>query len=202
MIVETVRLSGAALLGYLAGTLPSADLAVLMADSSVDLRSEGSGNPGAANVVGLLGPVWGSVVMLADIVKGAVACVLGRRLAGGLGGHVAGVTAVVGHCFPVWNGGKGGKGIATSIGQCAATFPAWSLPDMAVAGAVAVLPRFRRRAFAATVVSSACWVAAGILWWKKDWPNLWGPPANAALPMAAAASSAVIISRFMVETHR
>src|SRR3954453_1276454 len=98
----------AAATGYLAGTVPSADLAARAATGgSTDLRAAGSGNPGAANAMKVLGARWGYVVMAADIAKGALACRLGRRLAGDSGAHVAGTAAVVGHCFPVWNRFKG-----------------------------------------------------------------------------------------------
>jgi acyl phosphate:glycerol-3-phosphate acyltransferase len=193
------RALGAAVLGYVAGTLPSADLAARLAArrrEAVDLRSSGSGNPGAANAIALLGPRWGYGVMAADIAKGALAAVAGRRLAGGTGAHTAGVAAVVGHCYPVWNGFRGGKGVAASVGQCVATFPAWTVPDLALAGAVAGSPWWRRRALAATAASSGAWTAAALVWWRRGWPNLWGPPPTAALPLAAAASSAVILARF------
>ena len=196
------RALGAALTGYVVGTLPSADLAVRMAGSSADLRSTGSGNPGAANAIAVLGPAWGYAVMAADIAKGAVACVAGRTLAGGTGAHLAGVAAVVGHCLPVWNGFRGGKGVATSVGQCAVTFPAWSLLDLGLAGAVAASPWWRRRAFAATAVASGAWVGAAAVWWRRGWPNLWGPPPTAALPLSAAASSAVILSRFLAASRK
>jgi acyl phosphate:glycerol-3-phosphate acyltransferase len=187
-------------LGYVAGTLPSADLAARLAarrGGAVDLRVSGSGNPGAANAIALLGPRWGYGVMAADIAKGAAAAALGRRVAGGTGGHAAGAAAVVGHCYPVWNGFRGGKGVAAGVGQCLTTFPAWTLPDLALAGAVAASPWWRRRALAATAASSGAWVAAGLVWWRRGWPNLLGPAPTAALPLAAATSSAVILARFL-----
>ena len=156
----------------------------------------GSGNPGAANAIGVLGSRWGYGVMVADIAKGAIASVVGRRVAGGTGAHVAGTAAVCGHCFPVWSGFRGGKGVATSVGQCAATFPAYFPIDVGVAAATAASPRWKRRAFAATTVASATWVTAGLLWWRKGWSNLWGPEPTAALPAAAVASSAVILYKF------
>ena len=196
------RTFGAFAVGYMAGTLPSADLATRLAGSTADLRATGSGNPGAANAIAVLGPTWGYGVMAADIAKGAVACRAGRRIAGDSGAHAAGVGAVVGHCLPAWNGFRGGKGVATTVGQCAATFPAWSLLDLGVAGAVAASPWWKRRAFAATAVSSSLWVAAATLWWRRGWPNLWGPRPTAALPVAAAASSAVVLSRFLAAARK
>ena len=190
----------AAALGYLAGTTPSADVACRLATGgATDLRTVGSRNPGANNALKLLGPRWGYAVMAADIAKGAAASAVGRAVAGSTGAHLAGVAAVVGHCFPAWNGFRGGKGVATSVGQCAATFPAWSVVDLLVAWGAAVAPWWRRRHVGATVVSSSVWVAAATVWWRKGWPNLWGPPPSAALPVAAAATSAVILFRLATE---
>ena len=186
---------GAALTGYLVGTLPSADLATRLADPGTDLRSAGTRNPGAANALVVLGRRWGYAVMAADIAKGAAACAAGRRVGGDAGAHVAGTAAVVGHCFPVWNGFRGGKGVAVSVGQCLATFPVYVPVDLAVAGAT-VAGRWRSRTFTTTVVASGAWVAAALLWWRRDWPNAWGPRPTAALPAAAAVTTAVIVSRF------
>ena len=191
------RLAAAAALGYAAGTIPSADLAARAATrGDVDLRAAGSGNPGAANAMKVLGARWGYAVMAADIAKAAAAAAAGRRLAGATGAHVAGTAAVVGHCWPVWNGFRGGKGVAASVGQCLATFPAYFPIDLAVAGLTSASPGWRRRAYAATAVASGCWVAGGVVWWRRRWPNLWGPAPSPALPLAAAASSAVILDRF------
>jgi acyl phosphate:glycerol-3-phosphate acyltransferase len=191
------RLLAAAAVGYAAGTFPSADVATKLATrGDVDLRAAGSGNPGAANAIKVLGPAWGYAVMAADIAKAAGAAAAGRRLCGTDGAHVAGTAAVVGHCWPVWNGFRGGKGVAASVGQCLVTFPAYFPIDLAVAGLTSASPRWKQRAYAATAVASACWVAAGVVWWRRRWPNLWGPPPTSALPLAAAASSAVILDRF------
>ncbi|MEY2407291.1 MAG: acyl phosphate:glycerol-3-phosphate acyltransferase [Acidimicrobiaceae bacterium] len=183
--------------GYLAGSLPSGDIAARVATGgSTDLRSSGSGNPGAANAIKVLGPGWGYGVMAADIAKGAVACGVGRRVAGDSGSHVAGTAAVVGHCFPVWSRFKGGKGVAASVGQCLATFPVYAPIDLGVAWATSASPQLKRRAYGATVIASGCWVAGGALWAWRGWPNLWGPRPTAALPIASAASSAVILYKF------
>jgi len=195
-----LRLIAAATTGYALGTIPSADVAARLATRGVtDLRREGSGNPGAANAMAVLGKGWGYGVLLADVTKGAAACGAGRRLGGDTGAHIGGTAAVVGHCLPVWNGFRGGKGVAASAGQCLATFPAYFPIDLGVAWATA---RWRRQAMAATAAASLTWVIAGAVWWRRGWPNLWGPQPSAALPLAAAATSAVILSRFMAARSR
>ena len=190
------RLLGAAAVGYLIGTTPSADLATRLATGgAVDLRATGSGNPGGANAYTVLGPRWGAAVIGADIAKGTVAAVAGRVLAGGPGSNVAGAASVVGHCLPIWRGGRGGKGVGASVGQCLATFPAYFPLDLTVA-ALTSTARFRGRARAASILSSVLWVLSATLWWRRRWPNLWGPAPTVALPLANLASSAMIAYKF------
>jgi acyl phosphate:glycerol-3-phosphate acyltransferase len=189
------RLAAAAACGYLLGTVPSADVATRLAGGTADLRAAGTGNPGGANALVVLGRPWGYGIMAADIAKGAGACLLGRRLAGDVGAHVGGTSAVVGHCFPVWNGFRGGKGVAASLGQCLATFPVYVPVDLGLAW-VTALPKWRSRTFTATAIASSAWVGAATVWWRRGWPNAWAPPASAALPLSALATSAVILQRF------
>jgi glycerol-3-phosphate acyltransferase PlsY len=188
--MNIVRLAAAAAGGYAAGTIPSADIACRLAtQGTVDIRTTGSGNPGAMNAIAVLGKKWGYGVMAADVAKGVAASTFGRRLAGPTGAHIAGTAAVVGHCYPAWNGFKGGKGVATGVGQCVATFPAGVPGNVAVAALAS-------RARSATALGSLAWVLGAVLWWRRRLPNGWGPSPTVALPLAAAASSAVILRRF------
>jgi glycerol-3-phosphate acyltransferase PlsY len=194
------RVVAAAGVGYLLGTVSSADLvARTVSGGTVDLREEGSGNPGTVNVAGVLGAKAGAVVLAGDVTKAAVASAVGRAIAGPVGAHVAGSAAVVGHCHPVWTRFRGGKGVAASVGQCLMTFPAYFPVDAVVAGLTVALPAWRKRAFGSMVVSSICWVTGGVIWWRRDWRNAWGPKPSPALPIAALVSSAVIIGRFIAE---
>jgi glycerol-3-phosphate acyltransferase PlsY len=136
------------------------------------------------------------MVMVADVLKGFAGCACGRAAAGDTGAHIAGVATVVGHCYPLWNGFRGGKGVATSYGQCLYTFPAFAPVDLALAIAVARLPGLRRPALVSTSVSSAVWLAASVVWWRRRLPNSWGPPPTVALPLANAATVLVIALRF------
>jgi acyl phosphate:glycerol-3-phosphate acyltransferase len=195
--MRLVRLILASAVGYLLGTVPSADIAArVAAGGRVDLRATGSRNPGGVNAVRVLGHAPGRAVLVADVVKGFAACAGGRAIAGDTGAHVAGVTAVVGHCYPLWNGFRGGKGVATSFGQCLYTFPAAAPLDLALAIGVARVPGLRRPALVSTAVSSAVWLAASVVWWRRRLPNSWGPPATGLLPLANAATVLVVASRF------
>jgi glycerol-3-phosphate acyltransferase PlsY len=196
--VPFIRLVLAAVSGYLLGTVPSADIASrFAAGRGVDLRRSGSRNPGGVNAMRILGHTAGRAVIVADVAKGFAGCACGRAAGGDLGAHVAGVAAVVGHCYPIWNGFRGGKGVATSFGQCLYTFPAAAPLDLALAVGIARVPGIHRPALASTAVSSAAWLAASIVWWRRRLPNSWGPPPTAALPLANAATVLVIASRFV-----
>lgn len=195
-MTRALRLLLAAGCGYVLGTFPSADIASrVVTGGAVDVRRAGTGNPGGVNARRLLGRRAGRAVKTTDVAKGAVACVWGRMLGGDLGAHVAGVTAVAGHCYPVWSRFRGGKGVATSFGQCAVTFPVWAPIDAALAMAVARVPGLRRPALVSVSVSSAAWLLASVLSWRRGLPNLWGPRPTAALPLANAATVLVIASR-------
>jgi glycerol-3-phosphate acyltransferase PlsY len=190
------RVALTAVVGYLLGSIPSADLAARRATKGqVDLRRAGSHNPGALNAIDVLGRKWGYVVGVADVAKGAAAAGLGRSVAGDLGAHLGGTAAVIGHCYPVWSGFRGGKGVATACGQLVATFPA-AVPVEVVAGGVGAVLPVRRPSRAITVLLAIAWVVTGVLWWRQRGPNLWGPTPSGALPLAAAASSAVVLMRF------
>jgi acyl phosphate:glycerol-3-phosphate acyltransferase len=196
--LRLVRLSLAAALGYVLGTVPSADIAARAASGGrVDVRRSGSRNPGVANVMHVLGPTAGYAVLLADVAKGFAGCACGRAAAGDVGAHVGGVAAVVGHCYPLWRGFRGGgKGVATSYGQCLYTFPAFAPFDLVLALGVARVPRLKRPALVVTSVSSTAWLLASVVWWRRRLDNSWGPPATGALPLANAATVLVIASRF------
>jgi acyl phosphate:glycerol-3-phosphate acyltransferase len=200
--MRSLRLVAAAALGYLLGTVPSADVVSRLASGGrVNLREVGSRNPGAVNAGRALGAMALRAVVVADVAKAYAGCATGRAVAGDLGAHVAGVAAVAGHCYPVWNGFDGGKGVATSFGQCLYTFPAAAPVDLALALGVARVPGLRRPGIASTVVASSSWLLLSLVWWRRRLPNSWGPPPSAALFLANCATVGVIASRF-VTAHR
>ncbi len=185
--------------GYLLGSIPWADVAARRAAGGrIDLRAVGSRNPGARNAIDVLGKRWGYAVGVADIAKGAVASVVGRAVAGDVGAHVGGTAAVVGHCYPVWSGFRGGKGVACAVGQVLVTFPA-AAPVEVAAGVLGAVAPAEDRAAAITVSLAAGWVVGGLVWWRQGRSNGWGPAPTAALPVAAAVSSAVVLGRFAQE---
>ena len=119
LIVPTVGLSIlAAALGYLLGSFPTAYLIVRSA-SSIDIRRAGSGNVGTLNsYIVTRSRLVAAAVLIGDVLKGSAAVWLSRVVCGPefLFGAVAGCGAVLGHNFPLWLGGKGGRGLATTTG--------------------------------------------------------------------------------------
>lgn len=181
--------------GYAIGNLPVADMvARSAAPHSPDLRSIGSGNPGAVNVGRELGGRWGLLVSILDVGKGVAAAYLGRSIAGAHGSNVAASAAVVGHCHPMGRGG--GKGVATSVGQVIGTFPRYLPVDIIVAVATAAVPTWKRRTYAATAAASIAWITSTTVAWWRRWPTGTDDVAPGSLPIAAAVSSAVIARRF------
>jgi acyl phosphate:glycerol-3-phosphate acyltransferase len=102
---------------YFLGSIPFGYLIVHLA-SGRDIRSEGSGNIGAANVTRRAGAAAGVVTLLLDAGKGTLAVWLAQHASAGniRWMMLAAVAAVVGHVFPVWLRFRGGKGVATGLG--------------------------------------------------------------------------------------
>lgn len=105
----------AALLGYLLGSVPYG-LILTKAAGLGDIRSIGSGNIGATNVLRTGNKGLAVATLVLDVAKGAVALLLARWWWGEDAALVAGVAAMAGHAFPVWLGFNGGKGVATGAG--------------------------------------------------------------------------------------
>ncbi len=102
---------------YLLGSIPFGYLLVRVFRKE-DIREQGSGNIGATNVARSGAKGLGIATLVLDLGKGLAAVLLAKYLAPGLYDVAVGaaVAAVVGHCFPVWLGFKGGKGAATTLG--------------------------------------------------------------------------------------
>ena len=105
----------AALLGYAIGSIPFG-LLLTRAAGMGDVRQIGSGNIGATNVLRTGNKGLAAATLLLDLVKGLAPVVIAGQLWGEVGQAFAAGAAVIGHCFPVWLGFKGGKGVATNAG--------------------------------------------------------------------------------------
>nr|WP_293844122.1 glycerol-3-phosphate 1-O-acyltransferase PlsY [uncultured Arsenicibacter sp.] len=129
--MNVIALISATVLAYLLGSIPSA-VWYGRAFFGLDIRNYGSGNAGATNTFRVLGKRAGTVVMLVDVMKGFTATILATLLwryqfidADDVltWKLVFGLTAVVGHLFPVFANFKGGKGVASLLGMVLAIHP-------------------------------------------------------------------------------
>jgi glycerol-3-phosphate acyltransferase PlsY len=109
---------------YLLGSIPFG-LILAKIFGSGDVRNEGSGNIGATNVARVAGPLAGILTLILDGAKGAAAVLLAERYSNGsaMWMIIAGLAALIGHCFPIWLKFKGGKGVATAAGVYLALSP-------------------------------------------------------------------------------
>ena len=113
----------AILLGYLTGSVPFAFL--LARRAGIDVRTAGSGNVGAANVLRTTGTWRGVIVMTLDVAKGSAAVAIAYLLSGSAAlTAITGAAAVVGHIYPIWLRFHGGKGVAVAAGVFTMLSPA------------------------------------------------------------------------------
>lgn len=141
--------------GYLLGSIPFGVL-ITRAAGAGDVRSIGSGNIGATNVLRTGRKDLAFATLILDAGKGAVALLVARALipgeAGQVAGAIAGGAAFLGHLFPVWLGFKGGKGVATFFGLLIAAW--WPLGLIAGATWILVALLFRISSLSALVASA------------------------------------------------
>jgi glycerol-3-phosphate acyltransferase PlsY len=154
-----MTLALAAVLGYLLGAIPFGVL-IARALGLGDLRSIGSGNIGATNVLRTGNKAAAAATLLLDAAKGAAAVLAARAIAGETAAMVAGFAAFLGHCFPGGLGFRGGKGVATVLGLTIAL--AWPAGLAACLTWLATAAAFRFSSLAALVAAASIplWLAA------------------------------------------
>lgn len=151
--------AAALLLGYLLGSVPFG-LILAKAAGAGDLRKIGSGNIGATNVLRTGRKGIAAATLLFDIGKGAVAVWAGSMLADG-GAALGGAGAFFGHCYPIWLGFRGGKGVATYMGIAVALF--WPAGLVYAAVWLTTLALFRYSSVGGMVAAISAPVSAAAL---------------------------------------
>jgi glycerol-3-phosphate acyltransferase PlsY len=113
--------------GYLFGSIPNAVIVSKL--KKVDIKKVGNGNPGAGNVFREVGAVWGILTFLLDAAKAVIPMLVADRLfnLSLFWTGITGLSAVVGHCYSIFLGFKGGKGVASSGGVLIYLFPKFSI---------------------------------------------------------------------------
>ncbi len=134
----------ALLLAYLMGSIPVG--LILGQRRGVDVRTQGSGNIGAANVARSLGAKIGVLVLLLDACKGAMPIIIARWLGVGAESHpwlfvACALGPIAGHCFSIWLRFRGGKGVATALGVFLTLDPVSTLMSVTVFAAVYAVSR-------------------------------------------------------------
>ncbi|WP_225767522.1 glycerol-3-phosphate 1-O-acyltransferase PlsY [Inquilinus sp. Marseille-Q2685] len=175
-------LAAAAVLGYLLGSIPFG-LVLTKAAGLGDIRSIGSGNIGATNVLRTGHKGLALATLLLDGGKGAIA-VLVAGLFDPMLAVLAGGGAMLGHLFPVWLGFKGGKGVATALGTLLAI--AWPVGVLCCLVWLATAVLFRYSSLASLTSAAAApvlaWALSGITIFGAVWADL--PRAALALFIA------------------
>lgn len=137
------------LLAYLIGSV-STSVWVSKRFFNIDIRDYGSGSAGATNVYRILGPRWGTFVMIMDMLKGVLAVQLAWLLPEYLDSEIQfqnlqtglGMAAVLGHIFPIWAEFRGGKGVATVFGMVLGISPITAVSCAGIFLLVLYLTRF------------------------------------------------------------
>lgn len=154
-------LLGALVFGYLCGSIPFGLILTRLAGTD-DLRSIGSGNIGATNVLRTGNKGLAAATLIGDMLKGTIAVIAAGHFAGPDAAITAGIGAFVGHLFPIWLKFKGGKGVATYIGVLLGLFWPAALAFCAIWIAVALV--FRYSSLAALVASA---IIPLMLFWSQ-----------------------------------
>lgn len=184
IVTSPVLLTLVGILGYLLGSVPFG-IVITRALGLGDLRTIGSGNIGATNVLRTGHKGAALATLLLDAGKGAIAVLIARFAVGEDAAQVAGGMAFLGHLFPIWLGFRGGKGVATFLGTLLAL--AWPV-GLAACGTWAVAALVTRISSASALIAAALsglWcVVFGrgdvllltfvlmVLVYIRHWPNL------------------------------
>lgn len=149
-------------IGYLLGSIPFGLVLTRLAGTQ-DLRSIGSGNIGATNVLRTGRKGLAAATLLLDALKGTAAVVTALRIGGLDAALLAGLGAFLGHLFPVWLKFRGGKGVAVYIGILLGLIPAGALVFCLLWLATAFTTRYS--SLSALV---AAFVTPLFLWWFSE----------------------------------
>ncbi len=149
---------------YLLGSLPFGVL-VGRLWAGVDIRDHGSGNIGFTNMLRVLGPLPGLLVLIGDVAKGAAGAYLGRSLTGSdLAALLAAVASVAGHNWSVFLRFRGGRGVNTTAGAFGYLAPQPILAAFTVWALVVILTRY------VSLASIIAALTAPIFMWVFGYP--------------------------------
>ena len=157
------------LIGYASGSIPFGLLLTKMSGGE-DLRKVGSGNIGATNVLRTGNRGLAAATLLLDLLKGLLPVMVAGQLWGQEAMAFAAAGAVVGHCYPVWLGFKGGKGVATNAGVAFGL--AWQIGLVYALVWLSILAIFRISSLAGMSAVVAAAAAAPLFGYPQFFPVL------------------------------
>jgi glycerol-3-phosphate acyltransferase PlsY len=176
----------AAIIGYLLGSIPFG-LLITRAAGLGDVRKIGSGNIGATNVLRTGRRELAALTLVLDALKGFVAVLVARYFWPAM--YIAAIAVFLGHCFPVWLGFKGGKGVATMIGVLFGLAWPVGLVFCAVWLIIALAQRMSSlSAITAAVTAPIFAYAAWLMNWAPDGTKL--------------AATAALLAALLIYNHR
>ena len=146
-----------AAIGYGLGSIPFG-MVLARVMGLGNLREIGSGNIGATNVLRTGNKLAAALTLVLDGAKGAVAVLLARQFAGPDAVQIAALAAFIGHCYPVWLGFRGGKGVATFLGIWLALAWPVGLACCATWLVAAAISRMSSLASLTTAAFSTIWI--------------------------------------------
>jgi acyl phosphate:glycerol-3-phosphate acyltransferase len=165
--------AGGVVAAFLVGLLnPATMIARLLGQ---DLASSGSGNPGATNAGRVLGRKWGVVVGVLDVLKGLVPTFVAGHLFGAHAAYAVGIAAVLGHIWSPFLKGRGGKGVATTLGAILGVHPWVALVVVVVFGVAVAVTRW---VAAGSIFGALAMLVVAVLIWTGHapgdvWTGLW-----------------------------
>ncbi len=169
-----VQLILIAIIGYLWGSIPAGYwMGKLLRGRDFDIRNYGSHKIGATNVLRTLGRGPAAIVFIFDISKGILPTLLALHVpffyVSGWGPTIAALAALIGHCYPVFIGFKGGRGVATGAGALLVLSPlAFGISALAIIITIAVW----RYVSLGSIVSSLTAMVCGIIFFFVGWVTL------------------------------
>lgn len=153
------------IVSYLIGSISSAIL--ISKSKGSDIRTKGSGNAGATNMLRTYGKGMGVITLILDALKGVIVVFAAKGVVSGIAGgileglpYMCAVAVILGHDFPVFFGFKGGKGVATSLGAVLVLDWRTGLITLAAALAVMIITRY---VSLGSIIGAAVYIIAEML---------------------------------------
>ncbi len=163
---EVLRWAAALAAAFLVGAVNPATLIARVLGK--DLRGAGSGNPGATNAGRVLGRRWGVLVGVLDVLKGLLPTVVAAHWSGPHLAYAVGLAAVLGHVWSPFLRGRGGKGVATTLGAILGVHPLVAAVVLAVFALGFAATRW---VAAGSILGSVTMLVVAVLVWTGHWPG-------------------------------